>query len=315
MTIAIVGSSNFDFAARVEKLPTPGQTVTSLDYKTGPGGKGCNQAMAVVRLGDAPIFISKIGDDLLGRQLLETLNAEGLDTDHLIIGDEVQTGIAMIAVDERGENIITVVGGANMTLSRSDLHKKQSYLRDCEYLLLQLECPVVTIDCAIKYAREGSAKVILDPAPVADIVVMRDLLALTHIVTPNQSECLALTGIEPIDADTAWAACRKLHEMGPETVVIKMGASGAFYSSAGQHAMVPGFTVDTIDTVGAGDCFNAGLVTALQNGQDIKAAVRFGCACGALSTTRNGAAQAAPQLEDVLALLEAQPGKAQDHND
>ncbi|KZC98916.1 MULTISPECIES: ribokinase [unclassified Thalassospira] len=304
MTIAVVGSSNFDFAARVAKLPVQGQTVSSRAYKTGPGGKGCNQALAVARLGVSPVFISKLGDDMLGKQLIETLATEGLDTTNLIVADEAQTGIALISIDEAGENMITVVGGANMTMTRNDLHEKQELLRNCDYLLLQLECPVVAIDCAIKYAREGNAKVILDPAPVADLVVMRDLLALTHIVTPNQSECLALTGIDPVDEATARSASVKLHDMGPETVIIKMGGDGAFYSSGGQTGMVAGFVVNTVDTVGAGDCFNAGLAVALHGGQALKDAVRFACATGALSTTNNGAAEAAPRLADVLSLIE-----------
>lgn len=234
MTIAVVGSSNFDFAAKVAKLPTQGQTVVSHNYRTGPGGKGCNQAFAVARLGVPPIFISKIGDDLLGRQLLETLTLEGLDTTNMVVANEAQTGIALISIDDAGENMITVVGGANMTMSRSDLHERQACLRDCDYLLLQLECPVVAVDCAIKYAREGQAKIILDPAPVADLVVMRDLLALTHIVTPNQSECSALTGIAPIDEHSARAASDKLHEMGPETVVLKMGGAVRFIHQTGK---------------------------------------------------------------------------------
>ncbi|HAI33077.1 MULTISPECIES: ribokinase [unclassified Thalassospira] len=305
MTIAVVGSSNFDFAAKVAKLPTQGQTVVSHNYRTGPGGKGCNQAFAVARLGVPPIFISKIGDDLLGRQLLETLTLEGLDTTNMVVANEAQTGIALISIDDAGENMITVVGGANMTMSRSDLHERQACLRECDYLLLQLECPVVAVDCAIKYAREGQAKIILDPAPVADLVVMRDLLALTHIVTPNQSECSALTGIAPIDEHSARAASDKLHEMGPETVVLKMGGAGAFYSSNGQTGMVPGFNVNTIDTVGAGDCFNGGLAVALHGGQSLHDAVGFACATGALATTSEGAADAAPLLEDVLNLIES----------
>ncbi|MBR9899190.1 MAG: ribokinase [Rhodospirillales bacterium] len=305
MTIAVVGSSNFDFAAKVAKLPTQGQTVVSHNYRTGPGGKGCNQAFAVARLGVPPIFISKIGDDLLGRQLLETLTLEGLDTTNMVVANEAQTGIALISIDDAGENMITVVVGANMTMSRSDLHERQACLRECDYLLLQLECPVVAVDCAIKYAREGQAKIILDPAPVADLVVMRDLLALTHIVTPNQSECSALTGIAPIDEHSARAASDKLHEMGPETVVLKMGGAGAFYSSNGQTGMVPGFNVNTIDTVGAGDCFNGGLAVALHGGQSLHDAVGFACATGALATTSEGAADAAPLLEDVLNLIES----------
>ncbi|MFV1851495.1 MAG: ribokinase [Thalassospira sp.] len=304
MSIAVVGSSNVDFAARVAKFPQPGQTVSAREYKTGPGGKGCNQAIAVARLGVSPTFISKIADDLLGRQLIDTLRSEGLNTNHLIIAEESQTGTALISIDDAGENMITVVGGANMTMTRADLHEKQHLLRECDYLLLQLECPVVAIDCAIKYAREGKAKIILDPAPVQDHVVMRDLLAISDIVTPNSSECLAMTGIEPVDMPTARAAAQKLHDMGPETVIIKMGRHGAFYSSAGQTGLVPAFEVTAIDTVAAGDCFNGGLAVALHGGQSLEDAVRFACATGALATTRNGAADAAPNLEQVLELIE-----------
>jgi ribokinase len=308
MTIVVVGSANFDFAARVAKLPKPGQTVSAHTCKTGPGGKGCNQALAVARLGVSPIFIAKIGDDMLGMRLIKTLTTEGLDTNNLIVAEETQTGIALISIDAAGDNMITVVGGANMTMTRADLHEKQDYLRDCDYLLLQLECPVVAIDCAIKYAREGDAKIILDPAPVADLVVMRDLLALTHIVTPNQGECLALTGIDPVDEATARAASVKLHDMGPETVIVKMAAAGAFYSAGGETGMVPGFMVNTVDTVGAGDCFNAALAVALHGGQTMHNAVRFACAAAALSTTDNGAAEAAPRLEEVLNFLETRAG-------
>ena len=304
MSIAVVGSSNIDFAARVAKLPKPGQTVPAKEYISGPGGKGCNQALAIARLGVPPVFISKIGDDALGRQLVTSLAAEGIDTSHLIIADAAQTGTALISIDEAGENMITVVGGANMTMTRGDLHEKQDYLRDCDYLLLQLECPVVAVDCAIKYAREGGAKIMLDPAPVPDHMVMRDLLALTDIVTPNSTECRAMTGIEPVDEASAKKAAKVLHDMGPKTVIIKMGREGAYYSTPDMSGLVASFTVSAIDTVGAGDCFNAGLAVALHNGQALPDAVRFACATGALATTRNGAGDAAPTLDQVLALLE-----------
>jgi ribokinase len=304
MSIVIVGSSNIDFAARVTYLPQPGQTVPAKEYTSGPGGKGCNQALAVARLGVPPIFISKIGNDALGKQLIESLAAEGMDTCGLIITDAAQTGMALISIDEAAENMIIVVGGANMTMTRADLHEKQEHLRDCDYLLLQLECPVVAVDCAIKYAREGNAKIILDPAPVQDHMVMRDLLALTNIVTPNNSECQAITGIDPVDTETAAKAATILHEMGPETVIIKMGRKGAYYSSGGQSGMIPSFTVNAIDTVAAGDCFNAGLAVALHGGRSLPDAVRFACATGALATTRNGAAHAAPSIEQVLSLMD-----------
>lgn len=302
MTIAVVGSSNVDFSARVATLPVPGQTVLAKKYMTGPGGKGCNQAIAVARLGVPPIFISKIGDDLLGRELVATLKSEGLDVNNLIIASDAQTGTALISIEDSGENMITVAGGANMMMTRDDLHGKQSLLNDCDILMLQLECPVVAIDCAMKYAREGGAKIMLDPAPVPDRVVLRDLMALTDIVTPNSTECHAMTGILPDDMAKARKAAKILHDMGPETVIIKMGSKGAFYSADGQTGLVPPFDVTPIDTVAAGDCFNAGLAVALHRGQSLPEAVRFACATGALATTRPGAADSAPKLEQVLAL-------------
>lgn len=304
MTIAVVGSSNIDFAARVTSLPTPGQTVLAKKYSTGAGGKGCNQAVAVARLGVQPTFISKIGDDMLGNQLVATLRAEGLDVENLIIAPDIQTGMALISIEESGENMITVAGGANMTMTREDVNEKQDRLHGCDILMLQLECPVIAIDCAMKHAREGGAKIMLDPAPVPDRVVLRDLMALTDIITPNVTECRAMTGILPEDAQTASEAAKIIHEMGPATVIIKMGGIGAFYSADGQSDLIPAFNVTAIDTVGAGDSFNAGLAVALYKGQSLPDAVRFACASGALATTRPGAAEAAPTLEQVTALMD-----------
>ncbi|KZB69253.1 ribokinase [Thalassospira lucentensis] len=308
MTIAIVGSSNIDFAARVAELPKPGQTVSAKDYITGPGGKGCNQAVAVARLGQKPVFISKIGNDVLGRSLIDTLKIEGFDTNQLIQTTDAQTGTALISIDDAGENIITVAGGANMTMSRADIREKQVFLEHCDYLLVQLECPVVAVACAMKYARDAGATIILDPAPVPDRVVLRDLMALTDIVTPNSSECFAMTGILPENLETAHQAAEKLREMGARIAIIKMGSKGAFYSDGDQSGIVPPFDVSAIDTVAAGDCFNGGLAVALHEGRPLRDAVRFACATGALATTRYGAADAAPTLDQVLSLLEQDTG-------
>ncbi|WOI11986.1 ribokinase [Thalassospira lucentensis] len=308
MTIAIVGSSNIDFAARVAELPKPGQTVSAKDYITGPGGKGCNQAVAVARLGQKPVFISKIGNDVLGRSLIDTLKIEGFDTNQLIQTTDAQTGTALISIDDAGENIITVAGGANMTMSRADIREKQVFLEHCDYLLVQLECPVVAVACAMKYARDAGATIILDPAPVPDRVVLRDLMTLTDIVTPNSSECFAMTGILPENLETAHQAAEKLREMGARIAIIKMGSKGAFYSDGDQSGIVPPFDVSAIDTVAAGDCFNGGLAVALHEGRPLRDAVRFACATGALATTRYGAADAAPTLDQVLSLLEQDTG-------
>ncbi len=262
----------------------------------------------MARLGQKPVFISKIGNDVLGRSLIETLKIEGFDTNQLIQTTDAQTGTALISIDDAGENIITVAGGANMTMSRADIREKQVFLEHCDYLLVQLECPVVAVACAMKYARDAGATIILDPAPVPDRVVLRDLMMLTDIVTPNSSECFAMTGILPESLETANQAAAKLREMGARIAIIKMGSKGAFYSDGDQSGIVPPFDVSAIDTVAAGDCFNGGLAVALHEGRSLRDAVRFACATGALATTRYGAADAAPTLDQVLSLLEQDTG-------
>ncbi|MDP2698812.1 ribokinase [Thalassospira sp.] len=303
MSIAIIGSANMDIAARAADLPVPGQTILADSCETGPGGKGCNQAIAVHRLGAKTRLIAKIGDDTMGKNLLAALQHEGLDTDHIIQGTDIQTGIALITVDRKGENMITVAGGANMTLTRQDIRNHYDFLSGCTCLLVQLECPVVAIASALKYAREEGIATILDPSPVLDRVVMRDLIALADIITPNSSECAALTGIIPKDAATAQQAADILHEMGCPTVIIKMGALGAWYSAPDGNGKIAPFQVVPVDTVAAGDCFNAGLAVALKNGNDLAKAVRFACAAGALATTEFGAASSAPYLHQVETLL------------
>jgi ribokinase len=306
MTIAIVGSANVDLAARVENLPLAGQTVLARDYLTGPGGKGCNQAIAVARLGENPLFIARIGDDALGDSLLSALREERIDTSHILRSRDHQTGMALINISICGENMITVAAGANSARLRHDIHENRELLSRCSHLLVQLECPVTTIACAMKYAREEGACVILDPAPVADHVVMRDLLELVDIVTPNIAECRQMTGIEPTDIDSARAAATRLHEMGARIAIITMGAMGAYFSDGACANHVPVFELDPVDTVGAGDCFNAGLAVALYEGASLEQAVQFASAAGGLATTRHGAAASAPYRAQVDALLRNQ---------
>jgi ribokinase len=302
MTIAVFGSINMDITAYSDRLPRPGETLHGTRYITGLGGKGANQAAAAAKLGAKTHFIGRLGRDHFGSSALDLLQAFGVHTSHLLSDPAHPTGIAIINVDAGGENFITVIAGANFAVDATDAEAASPLLSRISVLLLQLEVPWEAMMLAASRARAHGATVILDPAPAKAETSSMDL-SLIDIITPNEIETEILTGIRPRDAAAAAEAARNLHSRGPSGVILKLGERGAYLSGRGQAAMLDAFRVKTIDTVAAGDCFNGGLAYALSQGMPLFAAARFACACGALSTTRFGAAAAAPALAEVNALL------------
>jgi ribokinase len=302
MTIAVFGSINMDITAYSERLPRPGETLHGSRYLTGLGGKGANQAAAAAKLGAETHFIGRLGQDHFGTSALALLQAFGVDTSHLRRDAANPTGIAIINVDASGENFITVIAGANFAVDAGDVETARPLLSRVSVLLLQLEVPWDAMMSAARHARDHGATVVLDPAP-AKAETSRMDLSLVDIITPNEIETEFLTGIRPKDRAAAAAAARILHARGPSTVILKLGDRGAYVSSGGEATMLDAFKVAAIDTVAAGDCFNGGLGFALSKSMPLREAARFACACGALSTTRYGAAAAAPSLVEVNALL------------
>jgi ribokinase len=302
MTIAVFGSINVDITAYSERLPKPGETLHGARYLTGLGGKGANQAAAAARLGARTRLIGRVGDDHFGRSALNWLQSFGVDLTHVRRDPAEATGIAIINVDARGENFITVIAGANFAVDASDVERARDGLASASVLLLQLEVPQAPMMLAAELARESGAKVILDPAPVPPNARELDL-SLIDIITPNEVETEHMTGIRPCDMATAAEAARRLHARGPKAVILKLGERGACLSAGGMLRMIEPFKVAAVDTVAAGDCFNGGLAYALSQGVQLEESARFACACGALSTTRYGAAAAAPTLAEVNDLL------------
>jgi len=302
MTVAVFGSINMDLTVYSDRLPKPGETLHGERYLTGLGGKGANQAVAAARLGVPTRMIGRVGRDYFGKSALELLQGFGVDVRHVVTDPANPTGIAMINVDHGGENFITVIAGANYCVDASDVEAAAKSLSRASILLLQLEVPWPAMTLAAQRARSGGAKIILDPAPAPSDPGNIDL-SLIDILTPNEIETEILTGIRPRDAATAADAAKLLHAKGPATVVIKMGERGAYLSTGSNGLLIRAFEVDTVDTVGAGDCFNGGLAYALSRGFDPAEAVRFASACGALATTRYGAAASAPTLPKVEILL------------
>lgn len=306
MKIAVFGSINIDLTTYSKRFPLPGETVHGDRYAIGLGGKGSNQAVAASRLGAPTELIGRIGQDDFGETALAALRESGVSTDGVLVVPGANTGIAVISVDAQAQNSITVVGGANMTIEGSDVERARAQLESTDILLIQLETPLKDSLAAADIVRAGGGIVILDPAPAPLARFGPDILSRIDVITPNETETESLTGVRPANPKQAAVAAAYLRAKGVASAVIKLGANGVYYENAGGGGFVPPFKVDSIDTVAAGDCFNGGLAVALSNGKSLGDAVRFASACGALSTTRAGAASSAPALPDILDLLERQ---------
>lgn len=305
MSLVVFGSVNVDVTAYAARLPAAGETVHGDSYAIALGGKGANQAVALARLGAPVELIGRTGRDAFGALARARLAGFGVGTAHLAEDADAPTGIALIGVAQDGQNAITVVGGANMAVSAADAGGAGKLLDGAAALLIQLEVPLAAALAAARRVRAGGGLVILDPAPAPGSAFDGDVWAAVDCVTPNETETAALVGIRPVDPETAAEAAAALMACGARSAVVKMGAAGAYWATGSGEGHVPAPTVVAIDTVAAGDCFNAGLALALTGGQGMGEAVRFACACGALATTRRGAADAAPTRSEVEALLRA----------
>ena len=290
--ILVVGSSNIDLVASVDRLPSRGETVLGYRFAQSFGGKGANQAVAAARAGANVAFLSKLGADANGRLIEQHLAAQGLSRPILLRDAEFPTGVAMILVDHSGENQIAVVPGSNGRLTPADLRQHRELIAGARVLLLQMEIPRETVFEALRLGRECGLTTILNPAPAAPLP--SDLLRLVDILTPNESEAQALTG----SADPAEAA-RILTDRGVGTVVVTCGANGAFLTTGNDVTHIPGFLVETIDSTGAGDAFNGALACAVAEGVPIKSAIVRANAAGALATTGRGAQESMPTKDDI----------------
>ncbi|MBP5274721.1 MAG: ribokinase [Abditibacteriota bacterium] len=285
MNILVIGSSNTDMTALVPSIPGPGETVVGSGYRVTLGGKGANQAVACARQGARVTFITALGNDSLAQDHLASFKKEGIDTS-FIARKPVHTGVALIFVDQNGENSIGVAAGANDMLSPSDIDAADGCFREGDILLLQLEIPSETVLYAARKAKERKMKVILNPAPVRNIP--RELFSCTDIITPNRHELAAL-GIAP----------EKLFEMGTEYLITTLGAEGVKLVSSGESYIVPAYKVRPVDTVGAGDCFNGAFAASLAMGYDIRASLERAVAAAAIAVTKEGAQAAMPTARET----------------
>ena len=299
--ITVVGSLNMDLVARTPRIPQPGETIIGSDFRTVPGGKGANQAVAVARLGPQVSMVGRVGRDAFAQPLLDNLAAVGVDHTFVLQDPGAATGVALIVVDDAGENSIVVASGANARLSPADVDAAESAIAAADGLLLQLESPLETVSRAAEIARAHEVTVILNPAPARPLPA--ELLAMVDVLIPNESETALLTGLPVGDQAQTRAAATALLDLGVGTVILTLGERGAMLAQEGRTELVPAFTVTPVDTTAAGDAFVGGLVVALAEGRALSEAVRWGNATGALATTKLGAQPSLPTRQEVESLL------------
>jgi ribokinase len=296
--ITVLGSINLDLIGRVARLPQPGETVPGSDFATAPGGKGANQALAAARAGGAVAMIGAVGDDGFAAEALALLRAGGVDLKRVRAAD-APTGIALILVDEGGENVIAVIPGANGTVAAADVADWDFAAGDV--LLLQLEVPVAAMQEAATRARAAGARVLLNLAPFRDDALTLVPLA-THLIV-NETECALAAAAMGVAGASVAEQARGLAERHDLTVIVTLGREGALAVAEGDVQSVPALVVDAVDTVGAGDTFCGYLAAALAEGMPLGEALVLASAAGSLACTEPGAQPAIPERSEVAALL------------
>ncbi len=303
--IVVVGSVNLDLVATSPRVPAPGETLTGQEFSTFNGGKGANQAVGVARLGYPVSMIGKVGDDAFGAQLKRALHEPGVDVRAVDTG-KGSSGVALINIGADGQNSIVVVPGANGQMRPADIRKNAPLLGRAGMILAQLEIPLDALEALGAFAHKHKIPFMLDPAPARALPA--SLLASVTWITPNESETRILCGLdakEPVTPSTAARCAELLLARGPQNVIIKMGAQGAFLATAaGERQMASAFPVTAVDSTAAGDAFNAGFAVSLLDGKNALDAARYAAAVAAISVTRKGAQPSMPTAREVKAFLQ-----------
>jgi len=296
--IIVVGSSNTDMVVKAQKLPAPGETVLGGQFLMNAGGKGANQAVAAARLGGKTVFVCKVGNDIFGDQALKQFDTEGIDTSFIFTDPDLPSGVALINVDAKGENSITVASGANGSLSIEEINKASLVFQSGDILLAQLETPIETVAHAIETASNYGLKTILNPAPAAELP--EEIFSNLFAITPNETEAEILTGVKVTDMDSAREAADVLISKGVKNVIITLGSKGAFLKSDSFDGMIATEKVSAMDTTAAGDCFNGALSVAILDGKTMEEAVAFACKAASISVTRMGAQASMPYRNELF---------------
>ncbi|MBW8002241.1 MAG: ribokinase [Planctomycetes bacterium] len=291
-----------DLVAKAPRIPVIGETLTGTDFFMVPGGKGANQAVAAAKLGADVILVAKLGNDLFASKSLENFKSVNINTTHIEQLDGVPSGIAIIAIDDNGQNSIIVVPGANGKLTPADIDKAQSDIKSAAVVIAQLEIPIETVERAAKIANENNVPFILDPAPAKPL--SDKLLSMVDIIKPNETEAKILTDIEVIDQPSAEKAANALLAKGVKTVIITLGEKGLLLATKDGAKFIEAIAVQAVDSTAAGDAFTGALATAIAQGKTITDAVELAKAVAAFSVTKTGAQTSMPTLKELNEFLE-----------
>ncbi|MFA5646368.1 MAG: ribokinase [Candidatus Ratteibacteria bacterium] len=304
MKILTIGSLNMDTLFITERLPKIGETVLSRSYSMNPGGKGANQAVAVSKLGAESLLAGRVGDDALGKRLLQKLKKEKVNVHHVLKDEEYPTGTAFITVDEKGNNTIVVSAGANMKCSIEDINNIEYLFQKVDMVLLQFEIPLKTILHILLLAEKYQVPVILDPAPAHKFPL--NMLNRVYILSPNETETQSLIGIKVSSLETARKAAKIFIEKGVKNLVMKLGQHGALISSQGiphcEH--IKGIKVKAIDSTAAGDVFIGAMAVAYLRTGNLSQAVKYANYAGAFTVTKIGAQPSIPSKKELEAFIQ-----------
>lgn len=295
--IIVIGSANTDMVVKASKLPGPGETILGGIFFMNAGGKGANQAVAAARLGGNVTLVAKVGNDIFGKQTIEGLQKENINTDYVFVDGEAPSGTALITVNDEGENCIVVAPGANANLLPADIEKVKN-ITEAEIILMQLEIPIETIATVVKNAKANHQKVILNPAPAQKLD--DELLDGLFLIIPNETEASLLIGITVDDEATASLAARLFLNKGVQNVIITLGSQGAFFQNNNLRFKIDAPMVQAMDTTAAGDTFSGAIAVAITENMDWEKAIQFAVEAASFSVTKLGAQSSVPYRNEIV---------------
>lgn len=298
-TITIIGSINLDRTIRVKQMPKPGETMHTKEIFSAGGGKGANQAVAAKRSEAETNFIGAIGNDEAGDMMRELLSEEGIELSGVQTLEKQATGQAYIIVDDQGENSIMIHSGANNAFTPQQVQEHADLIKASDFVIAQFESTLESTVEAFTIARKAGVKTILNPAPALENVP-EELLKVTDMIIPNETETEILTGIEVTDEASLKAAADHLHQLGIEAVIITIGSKGAFYDVQGRNGIVPAFKVNAVDTTAAGDTFIGAMSSVLaKDFSNLEQAIEYGNKASSLTVQRFGAQPSIPYKNEL----------------
>ncbi len=298
-TITVIGSINLDRTIRVKQMPKPGETMHTKEIFSAGGGKGANQAVAAKRSEAATNFIGAIGNDEAGEMMRELLSEEGIELSGVQTLEKQATGQAYIIVDDQGENSIMIHSGANNAFTPEQVKAHADVIKASDFVVAQFESTLESTIEAFSIAREAGVKTILNPAPALE-QVPEELLKVTDMIIPNETETEILTGIKVTDEASLKAAADHLHQLGIEAVIITIGSKGAFYDVQGRNGIVPAFKVNAVDTTAAGDTFIGAMSSVLEKDfSNLEEAIKYGNKASSITVQRFGAQPSIPYKNEL----------------